>query len=78
MNSQSVAFVKPPNMRWEIYLASQVGNDPVATYEALHTRIDVQGLYDILEMSKVHATWERADELNHQLGEDNRKAKERK
>lgn len=34
------------------------------TYEALHTSIDIDGLYDLLEMKQVRASWAAADVLN--------------
>lgn len=50
--------IQPANVPWEIYAACSDGeNINVATYIALHTTIDLDGLYDILEMQAVHASW---------------------
>lgn len=37
----------------------------VATYVALHTTIDLDGLYDILELGEVHASWAHAQAANN-------------
>ena len=43
---------------WEIYVACSDGESVDArTYEALHTTIDLDGLYDILEMKQVQQSW---------------------
>jgi hypothetical protein len=36
----------------------------VSTFVALHTTIDLDGLYDLLEMSAVHSSWSHAAMLN--------------
>lgn len=38
----------------------------VQTYKDLHTVIDLDGLYDLLELSEVHASWTHAAYLNAQ------------
>lgn len=58
----------------EIYIAC-AGADGInaATYVKLHTTIDLDGLYDLLEMQQVHATWEAAAQLNaHERAAGNR------
>ena len=46
------------NVPWEIYLACSNGETiDVATYVALHSTVDLDGLYDLLEMQQVHGTW---------------------
>jgi predicted RNA-binding protein len=54
--------VQPENVPWQIYRACSDpdGNVNVATYEMLHTRIDMGGLADILEMRDVHDSWAAA------------------
>ena len=32
----------------------------VATYVALHTSIDIDGLFDLLELQEVHQSWSHA------------------
>jgi len=61
----------PANMPWEIYMACSDGKriNP-DTYEKLHTTIDLDGLYDILEMKDVLQSWVHAEMFN----EDARKA----
>lgn len=45
-------------MPWEIYLACAKGESiDVRTYVDLHTVIDVDGLFDIIELDQVHASW---------------------
>jgi hypothetical protein len=36
----------------------------VATYVRLHTDIDLDGLYDLLEMQEVHQSWKHAATAN--------------
>jgi len=36
----------------------------MATYLALHTTIDLEGLYDLLEMAEVHQSWMWAAHMN--------------
>lgn len=46
------------NVPWQIYAACSSGETiDVATYVALHTVIDLDGLDDILEMAEVHSSW---------------------
>lgn len=54
--------VQPENVPWQIYRACSDpdGNVNVSTYEMLHTRIDMGGLADILEMRDVHDSWAAA------------------
>lgn len=55
----------PANLPWEIYVACARGDTiDVATYQALHTTIDLDGLYDLLEMVEVHSSWQEAMRLN--------------
>ena len=35
------------------------------TYQALHTTIDLDGLYDILEMKDVLSSWKNAEMFNN-------------
>lgn len=51
----------PANLPWEIYVACSRGDSiDVGTYQALATTIDLAGLYDLLEMIEVHASWQAA------------------
>jgi hypothetical protein len=53
--------VAPANMAWEVYMACSDGERiNTETYEALHTTIDLDGLYDILEMKDVLQSWKSA------------------
>jgi hypothetical protein len=36
----------------------------VSTYIALHTSIDLDGLYDLIEMQEVHSSWKHAAARN--------------
>ncbi len=57
--------IETANVPWEIYVASSDGESVnVATWMALHSTIDIDGLYDILEMKQVHHTWASAAVLN--------------
>ena len=53
--------VQPVNVHTLIYTAC---NGPkgfdMAVYTALHNTLDLNGLYDILEMREVHDSWEHA------------------
>jgi len=53
--------IEAPNVNHEIMLACTTGDsvDP-AMFVALHTTIDLDGLYDILEMSEVRQSWQSA------------------
>lgn len=49
------------NVPWEIYVACSNGDAiDVSTFVALHTTIDLDGLYDLLEMAQVHSSWANA------------------
>ena len=49
------------NVPWEIYVACSDGESVnAATLVALHTTINLTGLYDLLEMKNVHASWASA------------------
>lgn len=53
--------VECPNVPREVYLACADGDTINAdTYQALHTTIDLDGLYDLLEMRQVQASWKEA------------------
>lgn len=55
----------PANVDWLIYVACSNGESiDVGTYQALHTTIDLDGLYDIIEMKEVQSSWVKAAELN--------------
>ena len=57
--------VEPANMPREIYLACANGDSiDVATYEAIHTTLDLDGLYDLLELKEVHQSWKAAAHAN--------------
>jgi hypothetical protein len=48
-----------------VYLACSVnGEINAATYVALHTSIDYDGLLDILEMNQVQNSWNEATRAN--------------
>jgi len=40
----------------------------MATYLALHTSVDLDGLYDILEMSDAASSWKSAATMNAREG----------
>lgn len=56
----------PANVHWQIFIACTIGGEgiDVRTYEALHTTIDLDGLYDLLECSDVYQSWQEAARLN--------------
>lgn len=55
----------PANLPWEIYVAcAREGSIDAATYQALHTTIDLDGLLDLLELVEVHSSWQHAMRLN--------------
>ena len=57
--------IKPPNVPWEIVLACSNGDGvDVPTYVALHETIDLDGLYDILEISEALSSWREAMTAN--------------
>lgn len=57
--------IDPINLPRELYLACSNGESiDVATYEALHTTLDLDGLYDLLEMQEVHKSWKNAASAN--------------
>ncbi len=57
--------IEPANVPWQIYLACADGESiNVQTFIALHTTITLSGLYDLLELQKVHATWLDAAQRN--------------
>lgn len=61
--------IKPVNVPWEIFLACSNGDSmDVSTYAALHTTIDLDGLYDLLEMQEVSASWKHAAHANAMAG----------
>jgi len=64
--NQRYKGIQPANVPWQIYRACSDpdGNVNVVTYEALHTRIDMAGLADILEMREVHDSWTSAAHRN--------------
>lgn len=65
---QHRAGIEPANVPWEIYVACSNGDSiDGAMYQALHTTIDLAGLYDVLEMKEVHESWRDALKYNAQL-----------
>jgi len=57
--------MSPANVPWEVYVACTRGESiDVATYQALQTTIDLEGLFDLLEMIEVHGSWQTAMALN--------------
>jgi len=57
--------MSPANVPWEIYVACSRGDSiDVSTYQALHTTIDLDGLFDLLELAEVHGSWQAAMALN--------------
>lgn len=48
-----------------MYLACTAsGSICMRTYEALHTTIDLAGMYDLIEMAQVNSTWAEAAAKN--------------
>lgn len=63
--------IPPANVDWLIYVACSNGEAiDVQTFIALHTVIDIDGLYDLLELQQVHASWCHAALLNARLRAD--------
>ena len=57
--------IDPVNFPREVYLACANGESiDVSTYEALHTTVDLDGLYDLLELREVHQSWKHAANAN--------------
>ncbi len=57
--------IYPANLHWQIFTALSNGDAiDVATYLALHTTIDLDGLYDLLEASECLQSWAHASYLN--------------
>ena len=57
--------VAPANMPWEVYLACSDGETiDATTYQALHATIDLDGLYDLLELKDVLGSWKTAAQRN--------------
>ena len=57
--------VEPANMPREIMLACTSGDAiDVATYVALHTTIDLDGLFDLLELQEIQQSWKHASMAN--------------
>lgn len=53
------------NVDQDLYLACTAsGSICMATYQALHTTVDLAGMYDLIEMAQVNSTWQRAAALN--------------
>jgi len=61
--------IQPENVPWQIYRACSDpdGNLNVSTYHLLHTRIDMEGLADILEMREIHDSWTSAEMRNAEM-----------
>ena len=59
------------NVPWQIARActDHEGNVDADMYQALHTTIDLDGLYDILEMQEVHSSWRSAAHRNAKVGD---------
>ena len=56
---------KPANMAWELFLACSSGDGINAnTYVQLHTIIDYDGLFDLIELNDVQQSWAQARALN--------------
>jgi hypothetical protein len=63
--------IEPVNVPWPIYVACSNGETiDVQTFIALHTVIDIDGLYDLLELQQVHSSWCHAGLLNARLKAD--------
>lgn len=57
--------IQPVNVPREIYLAATASGELCSrTYEALHSTIDYDGLWDLLEMKEVQASWNEAARAN--------------
>lgn len=51
----------------DLWLACTDGDSvDVAMYVALHTTVDLDGLYDLIELQQVHASWKNAANMNAQ------------
>lgn len=57
--------IETKNVDWLLYLACSDGETVNATtYEALHTTMDLDAMYDLIEMKQVHASWMAAAQRN--------------
>ena len=57
--------IQPPNVAWEIFVACSNGDGiNAATFQALHTSIDLDGLYDLIEMADAADSWKNAAMMN--------------
>ena len=57
--------IQVANVPNEIYLAcTSTGEFCMRTYEALHTTIDYDGLWDLIEIKQVQDSWKKAARAN--------------
>lgn len=64
--------IKPANIRFDLYLAcaTKDGID-VKAYEALHTTLDFEAVYDLIEMQVVSSSWDYAAQQNARIKSEN-------
>jgi len=58
--------IGPRNVDWRLYRACDTGQGgvDVAAYQALHTTIDLEGLFDLIEMRDCMDSWAHAEMHN--------------
>lgn len=57
--------IQPPNVPWDLFVACANGDGiDAVTFQALHTSIDLDGLYDLIEMSDAAESWKSAAIMN--------------
>ena len=62
--------IAPPNIAPEIWFVTRDLEDPTAMLIALETTIDLDGLYDLIELGLARSSWSHADALNSQIEAD--------
>ena len=58
--------IEPPNIPGEVWFLVQDLENPEPMVTALQTRIDYDGLLDLIEIKIVQRSWEHADALNQE------------
>lgn len=60
--------IKPANIKFDLYLACASGEGiDVKAYEALHTTLDFEAVYDLIEMQIVSSSWAEAARANARM-----------